>query len=367
MFLTDEARYIGYATAFEIPMPAVQQPGKRVHDLLMLGSLPRRVRELYGLGFTRGQQLAFAAAARGDPRRAPADPAASRPGVQHAIIRRGRPDGAPADRARSAHPAGTRLDGPEAIREGHLRDGLPLTAAEPRFVIVTTGRTGSELLVSLLDSHPRIMCDSEILSIPRAFPRRFVLRRSALRAGPRVARMASSSWPSTPASRARMTARGSCGASPSAASGSSCSSAATCFEQVVSSVRGDRDQLHHHRAAGPGRIQADAGRSGGRSVRPGLVRGRGQLRALGAGRASPCSSWSTRTTSSRPSSSSARPIASAPTSVCRPAAVKTDLVKIAPRSVADQMENFDEVAALLSHTRFAGLAASAASDREPKS
>jgi uncharacterized protein (DUF2236 family) len=64
MFLTEEARYIGYATAFEIPMPWFQQPGKRVHDLLMLGSLPRRVRELYGLPFTPRQQLAFTAAAR---------------------------------------------------------------------------------------------------------------------------------------------------------------------------------------------------------------------------------------------------------------------------------------------------------------
>ncbi len=59
MYLTDEARYVGYATAFEIPMPAIQQPGKRVHDLLMLGSLPRRVRELYGLGWDRRRQLAF--------------------------------------------------------------------------------------------------------------------------------------------------------------------------------------------------------------------------------------------------------------------------------------------------------------------
>jgi uncharacterized protein (DUF2236 family) len=64
MFLTEEARYIGYATAFEIPMPTVQQPGKRVHDLLMLGSLPRRVRELYGLEYTAGQQMAFTATAR---------------------------------------------------------------------------------------------------------------------------------------------------------------------------------------------------------------------------------------------------------------------------------------------------------------
>ena len=64
MFLTEEARYVGYATAFEIPMPRLQQPGKRVHDLLMLGSLPRRVRELYGLGFSRGQRLAFDTAVR---------------------------------------------------------------------------------------------------------------------------------------------------------------------------------------------------------------------------------------------------------------------------------------------------------------
>lgn len=64
MFLTDEARYIGYATAFEIPMPWYQQPGKRVHDLLMLGSLPPRVRELYGLGFTARQRAAFTAAVR---------------------------------------------------------------------------------------------------------------------------------------------------------------------------------------------------------------------------------------------------------------------------------------------------------------
>jgi uncharacterized protein (DUF2236 family) len=64
MFLTDEARYVGYATAFEIPMPWYQQPGKRVHDLLMLGSLPRRVRELYGISYSARQRAAFDAAVR---------------------------------------------------------------------------------------------------------------------------------------------------------------------------------------------------------------------------------------------------------------------------------------------------------------
>jgi uncharacterized protein (DUF2236 family) len=61
LFLTEEARYIGYATAFEIPLPRLSQPAKRVHDLIMLGSLPRRARELYGLRYTGAQAAGFAA------------------------------------------------------------------------------------------------------------------------------------------------------------------------------------------------------------------------------------------------------------------------------------------------------------------
>ncbi len=49
VYLTDEARYMGHASAFEIPMPVSRQLGKRGHDALMLHSLPPRVRELYGL------------------------------------------------------------------------------------------------------------------------------------------------------------------------------------------------------------------------------------------------------------------------------------------------------------------------------
>jgi LPS sulfotransferase NodH len=50
----------------------------------------------------------------------------------------------------------------------------------PRFVIATSGRTGSELLVSLLASHPDITCDGEVLMSRRAFPRRLVDGRAAL-------------------------------------------------------------------------------------------------------------------------------------------------------------------------------------------
>lgn len=59
MHLTDEARHIGHATAFQIPMPLHAQGAKRVHDLVMLGSLPQRVREIYGLPWSAGREQAF--------------------------------------------------------------------------------------------------------------------------------------------------------------------------------------------------------------------------------------------------------------------------------------------------------------------
>src|ERR1700722_15385195 len=65
LFLTEEARYMGYASAFEIPMSASRARAKRVHDLVMLGSLPGRVRELYGLRYTRAQAAARAATLAG--------------------------------------------------------------------------------------------------------------------------------------------------------------------------------------------------------------------------------------------------------------------------------------------------------------
>ena len=62
LWLTEEARRVGRATAFEIPMPAHMQPAKRVHDLIMLGSLPPSVRRIYGLPWTPANAVAFRAA-----------------------------------------------------------------------------------------------------------------------------------------------------------------------------------------------------------------------------------------------------------------------------------------------------------------
>jgi LPS sulfotransferase NodH len=45
---------------------------------------------------------------------------------------------------------------------------------EHRFVILAQGRTGSTLLTSLLDSHPQIRCNDELLQRPRLAPLRYV-------------------------------------------------------------------------------------------------------------------------------------------------------------------------------------------------
>ena len=57
--LTEEAREVGSAIMFEIPVPARSAPAMRVHNLVMLAMLPPRVRELYGLEITPAQTAAF--------------------------------------------------------------------------------------------------------------------------------------------------------------------------------------------------------------------------------------------------------------------------------------------------------------------
>lgn len=59
LHLTAEARDTGRFVAFEIPLPLASQPAKRLHDLVLLGSLPPRVRELYGLSWSPAQARAF--------------------------------------------------------------------------------------------------------------------------------------------------------------------------------------------------------------------------------------------------------------------------------------------------------------------
>jgi uncharacterized protein (DUF2236 family) len=63
--LTDEARHVGSAIMFEIPVPLSRAPAMRVHNLVMLGSLPPRVRRLYGLRWTPAHAAAFRATVAG--------------------------------------------------------------------------------------------------------------------------------------------------------------------------------------------------------------------------------------------------------------------------------------------------------------
>jgi uncharacterized protein (DUF2236 family) len=58
-FLTDEARHTANAIMFRIPVPRSRRPGILAHNVIMLASLPPRVRELYGLDYTRRHEAVF--------------------------------------------------------------------------------------------------------------------------------------------------------------------------------------------------------------------------------------------------------------------------------------------------------------------
>jgi uncharacterized protein (DUF2236 family) len=78
--LTEAAKQVGYMTAFEIPLPGIYAGATRVHNVIMLGSLPPRVRELYGLRYGTVQAAAFRAAVTALRRSRPLVPAVVRRG-----------------------------------------------------------------------------------------------------------------------------------------------------------------------------------------------------------------------------------------------------------------------------------------------
>jgi uncharacterized protein (DUF2236 family) len=58
-YLTEEAKVIGRTVMLEIPTSLSRRPAMQVHNLVMRGSLPPRVRELYGLRWTPADAVAF--------------------------------------------------------------------------------------------------------------------------------------------------------------------------------------------------------------------------------------------------------------------------------------------------------------------
>jgi LPS sulfotransferase NodH len=84
-------------------------------------------------------------------------------------------------------PRSTPTQRPQDLLRGHLAATKAYAAARvlpapdvARFVILTAGRAGSELLVSLLDAHSEIQCDSEWWTRPRRDPEALIRGRSAL-------------------------------------------------------------------------------------------------------------------------------------------------------------------------------------------
>ena len=68
LHLTDRAREVAMAIAFQIPMPRHLHPQREVHNLVLTGTLPPRVRKMFGLRWTPLHEATFraiVAAARG--------------------------------------------------------------------------------------------------------------------------------------------------------------------------------------------------------------------------------------------------------------------------------------------------------------
>jgi uncharacterized protein (DUF2236 family) len=64
LFVTDEARELGRHVAFELPLPAARRAALPAINLAVTGSLPRRVRELYGIGWSAAHEAAYQALVR---------------------------------------------------------------------------------------------------------------------------------------------------------------------------------------------------------------------------------------------------------------------------------------------------------------
>ncbi|MCB0864546.1 MAG: DUF2236 domain-containing protein [Solirubrobacterales bacterium] len=64
MGLTEEARHVGRGVAFRIPVPRLESPLMEFHNLVLVGTLPERVRELYGLPWDLRREIAYRAVTR---------------------------------------------------------------------------------------------------------------------------------------------------------------------------------------------------------------------------------------------------------------------------------------------------------------
>ena len=115
IFLTDETREIGRIVALKIPGPPQDRPALAVFNLLVIGLLPDRVRQMYGLRWTGAHRAAFRAAV--------ATHRAAHPLVPN-VIRRGPCEWSYDRVARSERRYGRRQAQRTAAAMGARRDGV---------------------------------------------------------------------------------------------------------------------------------------------------------------------------------------------------------------------------------------------------
>jgi uncharacterized protein (DUF2236 family) len=80
LHLTDAAREVALAVAFRIPMPRHLHPSRELHNLVLTGTLPERVRRLFGLRWTAAHRTAFRTAVGAIRRGRPLAPRSLRTG-----------------------------------------------------------------------------------------------------------------------------------------------------------------------------------------------------------------------------------------------------------------------------------------------
>jgi uncharacterized protein (DUF2236 family) len=64
LHVTDEARELGRRVAFDLPLPAARRAALPAINLAVTGSLPPRVRRLYGIGWSAAHEAAYQALVR---------------------------------------------------------------------------------------------------------------------------------------------------------------------------------------------------------------------------------------------------------------------------------------------------------------
>ena len=64
LYVTEEARELGRRVAFDLPLPAARRAALPAVNLAVTGSLPRRVRRLYGIGWSAAHEAAYQALVR---------------------------------------------------------------------------------------------------------------------------------------------------------------------------------------------------------------------------------------------------------------------------------------------------------------